>query len=172
MKNAKLILFAVLALFLGSCTEPSNMTEVIDHTQRNKDAIIKANDELFNKGNLAQADSTFTANYAGEGPEWIKTFVGNMRTAFPDIQVTVDPLIGEKNKTGWVRTHTGTHTGAFLGFEPTNKKLTWTSIIISEYNEEGKVTKEWGVNDLFEVLYNASLEEKETGDAASGDTEG
>ena len=84
-----------------------------------------------------------------------------MRTAFPDIQVSIDPIIAENNMVAWRRTHTGTHQGEFMGFQPSGKKITWQSMSFTEYNEDGKVVNEWGFNDLFEVLQNEIIEESE-----------
>ena len=157
MKNSILVFTAILSLFIGSCINPNTQPEKTDNSKRNKNSIIEANEELFNKGNLSHAEKVFTDNYAGEGPERIKEHVGEIRTAFPDIKVSVNPILGEGNKTAWLRTHTGTHKGEFMGFQPTDKEITWQTMIISEYNEEGKVTKEWAVSDLFEVLQNARI---------------
>ena len=157
MKNSIFVLTPILYLVIGSCTNPNIQPEKTDHSERNKSSIIEANEELFNKGNLSHAEKVFTNNYAGKGPEWIKEYVGEIRTAFPDIKVSVNPIIGEGNKTAWLRTHKGTHKGEFMGFQPTGKEITWQTMIISEYNEAGKVTKEWAVDDLFEVLQNARI---------------
>lgn len=152
MKHFKLLLLIIVSFLVWACTEKKKEIANTNFNEANKASIIKANDEIFHKGNLSYADEVFAENYAGQGPAYIKKFVGNMRTAFPDIHVSIEPIIAEGNKTAWQRTHTATHQGEFMGFQPTNKKITWKAIIISEYNEEGKVTKEWAVNDLFEVL--------------------
>jgi len=159
MKNSISVILVISSLLIGGCTGKIYEPEKIDNSERNKSSIIKANEELFNKGNLSFADEVFTSDYAGEGPEYIKKYVGNMRTAFPDIQVSIDPIIAEDNMTAWRRTHTGTHQGEFMGFQPSGKKITWQTIVFSEYNEDGKVVKEWGVSDLFEVLQNQKNEE-------------
>ena len=159
MKNSISVILVISSLLIGGCTGKIYEPEKIDNSERNKSSIIKANEELINKGNLSFADEVFTSDYAGEGPEYIKKYVGNMRTAFPDIQVSIDPIIAEDNMTAWRRTHTGTHQGEFMGFQPSGKKITWQTIVFSEYNEDGKVVKEWGVSDLFEVLQNQKNEE-------------
>ena len=159
MKNSITVILVISSLLMGGCTGKINEPEKIDNSERNKSLVIKANEELFNKGNLSFADEVFTSDYAGEGPESIKKHVGNMRTAFPDIQVSIDPIIAEDNMTAWRRTHTGTHQGEFMGFQPSGKKITWQTIVFSEYNEDGKVVKEWGVSDLFEVLQNQKNDE-------------
>ena len=158
MKNSISIILIIISLLIGACTEQKKEPESSNNSERNKSSMIKANDELLNKGNLSFADEVFTSDYAGEGPEFIKKFIGNMRTAFPDIQVSIDPIITEDNMIAWRRTHTGTHQGEIMGFQPSGKKISWQSIAFSQYNEDGKVVKEWGVSDLFEVLQNQKNE--------------
>lgn len=164
MKNQTLSFFVISFILLFGCTQAVQQGND-NFTERNKASIIKANGELFNKGNLSYADEVFTSDYAGQGPVWVKKHLGEMRTAFPDIQVSIDPIIAEGNMTAWLRTHTGTHQEEFMGFEPTNEKISWKTMIFSEYNVEGKVTKEWAVTDLFEVLANKKM------DAESWDNE-
>lgn len=161
MKNSVILLTAALCFIFLSCSDQNTQPEKVSHIEENKSSILVANEELFNKGNLSHAEKVFSAGYAEEGPDWIKKYVEELRTAFPDIQVSVEPIIGEENKTAWLRTHTGTHQGAYMGFEPTNKKITWNTMIISEYNEDGLVAKEWAVSDMFEVLQKASIVEEE-----------
>jgi predicted ester cyclase/ketosteroid isomerase-like protein len=135
-----------ITLFLVACSEKEGNLE------EKKSLVIQSNDELFHKGNLDFADERFSSDYRGRGPEYIKEFVGAVRTAFPDVQVTIDPIIAEGNMTAWRRTHTGTHQGVFNGFQPTGKKITWESIIISRMDEDGKIAEEWGFGNLNEVL--------------------
>jgi len=157
MKNATLIVFSIFSIVFVGCST-AEQTESISIMERNRASIIEANEELFHKGNVAYADELFTSDYAEAGPDWIKDYIENIRTAFPDIQVSVNPIIAEGNKTAWLRTHTATHQGAFLGYEPSNRKITWRTMIISEYTEDGKVKKEWSVDDLIEVLQNQKME--------------
>jgi len=159
MKNSISIILIIISLLIGACTEQNKEPESTNNSERNKSSIIKANDELLNKGNLSFADEVFSSDYAGEGPELVKKYAGNMRTAFPDIQVSIDPIITEGNMAAWLRTHTGTHQGEFMGFQPSGKKISWQTFVFSEYNEDGKIVKEWGVSDLFEVLQNQKNEE-------------
>jgi predicted ester cyclase len=111
------------------------------------------------KGNLDYADKIVTQNYAGEGPRWIKNFVELLKMAFPDIQVSVNPVVAEGNMVAWQRTHTGTHQGEYMGFQPTEKKITWRAIILSKYNSEGKVIEETATSNLFEILQKNKTEE-------------
>lgn len=123
-----------------------------------KAMIIEANEELLNKGNLDYADQVFSTAYAnGNGPEMIKKFVGELRTAFPDLKVSIDQVLIDGNRVAWRRTHTGTQKGKFMGFEPTGMSTTWTNMIITEYDENGKIHKEWSTNDIVEHLLNNTM---------------
>ena len=153
MKTVLLVMSMVLVppvLFLSN----TNIQEI------DKKLIIKANDELLNKGNLDFADKVFADNYrlkgaeAG-GPEQIKRAVRNVRRAFPDIQVEVKDIITEGNVAAWRRIHTGTHEGEIAGIAATGKKIEWQTIIYSRF-ENGKIVEEWGVGNLQLKLREAS----------------
>lgn len=136
---------------LYACSSQQSDTAILKKT------LIQTNEELLNKGNLAFADQVFAAEYAGRGPGQIKLFVRELRTAFPDLKVKVEPIVAEGNMVAWRREHTGTHKGTYKGFAPSNKTLQWNAIIISRY-EAGKVVEEWGEDNLLEVLQRESKE--------------
>jgi predicted ester cyclase len=64
------------------------------------------------------------------GPEGLKQMSTMMRTAFPDLQVTTEDLIGEGDKVVGRFTARGTHRGEFMGAAPTNKVITMQEIHI------------------------------------------
>jgi len=135
---------------IQSCDQSSKKEE------QNKALIVKANNELFNKGNLDFADEVFTDDYRGRGPSIIKEFVSGRRTAFPDLQVKVDPVIAEGDMQAWLRTNTGTHTGEYMGYKPTGKIITWKDMVFTRNNADGKAVEEWGVSNEHEILQAAS----------------
>ena len=145
MKTSSMLLWAALILILCACEEKVNIQE------QNKAIIRRANDELFNKGNLAFADEVFATDYRKRGPELIKEFVTAVRIAFPDIQVTVELIVAEGDMVAWQRTHKGTHQGEYVGIPATGKKITWRSMIFSRF-VDGKIVEEWGVGNLREQL--------------------
>jgi len=119
--------------------------------ERNKSLILKTNEELFNKGNLAFADKVFARFYRDRGPEYIKDYVRALKTAFPDLWVDVQPLMAEGNRVAWRRDHFGTHQGEYMGFPPTGKDISWHSIVISHI-VDSVIVVEWGSSNLMEVL--------------------
>ncbi len=145
-------LLPCILLFISSCQQSGSAFQ-----ERIKKQTVDANDELLNKGNLSVADEIFTAEYAGSGPEGIKNFVQQYRNAFPNLQVTVDPIIAEGNMVGWRRTLTGTFTNAFNGIQPTGRKITWHDYVLSRMNDDAKIAEEWGTSDLTNVLMNENI---------------
>lgn len=154
MKSIKprLVFMAIFMIVIAiqSCDQSPKKQE------QNKASIINANDELFNKGSLDFADQVFAADYSGRGPALIKEFTSARRTAFPDLQVKIEPVIAEGDMVAWLRTNTGTQTGDYMGHKPTSKKITWKEMIFTRYNAEGKVAQEWVVSDMDEMLNAAS----------------
>ncbi len=83
--------------------------------------MLKIVDNLFNKGDTTLADKYFVPEFAKEE----KAFTQQIRTAFPDLIITVDIMVAENEMVAarWIAN--GTQKGAFLGISPTNKKVTW-----------------------------------------------
>ena len=80
------------------------------------------------------------------GPEAVKAVFDIFLTAFPDLQITPEEMIGEGDKV-WVRaTISGTHKGEFMGMPPTNKSFNAQIIDIMEIHDD-KATAHWGLTD-------------------------
>jgi TonB family protein len=126
--------------------------------KRNKSLILKANEEIFNNGNLAFADEVFASFYYNDrGPEYIKDRVSALKTAFPDLWVVVQPVLAEGSLVAWRRDHSGTHEGEYMGFPPTGKEIYWHSIIISHI-VDSVIVAEWASSNMVEVLQKNKLE--------------
>ena len=76
------------------------------------------------------------------GIEGLAQFVSMMRSAFPDLRITVedDMAEGDKVVTRW--TGQGTHQGELMGIAPTGNQVTMTGITIHRI-EDGKIVEEW-----------------------------
>ena len=113
-------------------------------TEENKATIHRVIDELVNKGNLAIADEVLASNYIYHfpthdinGPEGFKEFIGMMRTAFPDLHVTVEDLIAEGDTVAARFTMRGTFKGELMGVAPTGRQLTFPEAVFIRF-ENGK----------------------------------
>jgi len=55
-----------------------------------------------------------------------------IRTAFPDLQSTVDDQVAEGDTVATRTTLRGTHLGTLFGVAPTNQQLTWSVLLMDK----------------------------------------
>ncbi len=72
-------------------------------------------------------------------------------TAFPDLKVTIQQSLAQDDLVAASFAYEGTHKGAYLGFEPTHKRLVFTSCDIFRVSR-GKIVEHWGMGDIAGVL--------------------
>ncbi len=101
-------------------------------TEEENEAIFRRYiEEVFNRGNLQVADEIFDRYVSHQpdgstlerGPEDVKRFVGEFRTAFPDLRISIDDQIAGGDKVVTRVTLRGTHQGMFRGTAPTGKEV-------------------------------------------------
>jgi len=119
-------------------------------TEQNKSIVRRWVEEGWNKGNLAVVDQLYVPDYVQHEPapetvnssEALKGQVNMYRTAFPDLQLTIEDLIGEGDKVVW-RVHSkGTHEGPFMGIPATGKTADVTGIVIFRL-ENSRIVEGW-----------------------------
>ena len=119
-----------------------------DLLSQNKALMGRIYEELWNKGNLALAAELFAQ------PGGVERFVSEFLQSFPDLQHTLETCIAEGAVAVARFTARGTHTGQWLGFQPTGKAvyytgLTWARIV------DGKILEhhtEWDKAGLIEQI--------------------
>ena len=109
-------------------------------TEENKEVVRRVIDEIVNKGNLSLADEVLASEYVYHfpthdinGPEGFKEFVTTMRTAFPDLHVTIEDLIAEGDRVAARVIMQGTFKGELNGIAPTGKKLTFPEAVFVRF---------------------------------------
>jgi predicted ester cyclase len=118
---------------------------------------IKANLRKFIKeldnGNLNIIDEFFSPDVVIHSPpnpdmnlELYKQFVRGVRGAFPDMQVVVEKIIVEGDKSALLYTAQGTHKGELQGIAPTGKRVIWTGCEVIHW-KAGKVIEGWWYAD-------------------------
>ena len=128
-------------------------------SEQNKAAMRRLVDEIMNKGNLAVVDELISADAVDHslmpgqepGPEGFKKLVTMFRSAFPDLQVTVEDMIAEGDKVVARVTTRGTHKGEFMGIPPTGKPVTVPEIHIVRI-AGGKMVEPWGIEDNMAMM--------------------
>ncbi|MNC68784.1 SnoaL-like polyketide cyclase [compost metagenome] len=77
--------------------------------------------------------------------------IGMMRGGFPDIQWTLEEVIGEEDSIVARFTMRGTHQGIFFGVPPTGNKIVVQALNIYKFSN-GKIIEERGQPDLLGLL--------------------
>ena len=85
------------------------------------------------------------------GPEGFKPFFQNFRSAFPDIQVTVEDTVVEGDKVAARCVVRATHTGEGIGLAPTNLPVAFTGICIVRTRGD-KVVEAWNNFDFMTMF--------------------
>jgi steroid delta-isomerase-like uncharacterized protein len=122
--------------------------------EENKADTRRAIKGFWNQGNMALLDEFWAPNYVNHDPtnpevrdlEGFKQWVIAARTAFPDLNVTIDDLIAEGDKVVTRWTVRGTHKGEFGKIPATGKQVTFTGITISRF-VDGKTVESWWSDD-------------------------
>jgi steroid delta-isomerase-like uncharacterized protein len=110
--------------------------------------------EVLTKGNVAAIDDLVSPTYVGhdpaapdaQGTAGLKQRVTRLRTAFPDLHVTVEDMVAEGDKVATRLTLQGTHKGEFRGIAPTGRQITWTATSIIRL-QNGKFVEGWANAD-------------------------
>ena len=128
-------------------------------TEQNKAALRRGYEEVFNKGNMAIVSEYMAPNYvlhgtSGlelKGPEAFVQYIAMMRTAFPDMRVTLENMVAEGDYVAHRGSLTGTHRGDLQGTAPTGKRVTVTWNTLSRF-AGGKEVEAWHEVDML-ALY-------------------
>ena len=103
-------------------------------------------EEVWNQGHLQVIDELRTVDVAG-----MYQRIGELRTAFPDLHVTIETHVAEGDWTVMRCRYRGTHLGPFMGVPPTGKQVAFAGIGMNRYSE-GKSVENWGVQDIHGLL--------------------
>ncbi len=112
-----------------------------------KTLVKRLYEDVWNKRKLEVVSDLFSPSHAlrdnnstgsSVGPEAYRIQVAMYLAAFPDLKITIEDTVAEKDKLVSCWTISGTHKGEFLGVRPTNKKITVEGITI-HYIANGKI---------------------------------
>ena len=131
-------------------------------SEENKAIVRRVYEQVWSKGNLDVVDELCAADFVLHdpaqpgirGPEGYKQIVTGNRTAFPDLQITVEDQLAEGDKVATRWTTTGTHQGEFAGIPATGKRGGVTGTTIARV-VGGKIVEErsnWDTLGLLQQL--------------------
>ena len=117
-------------------------------TEENKAKARRIIEEAVNKGNLAVVDEIMAPNYVYhrptgdvKGPEGIKQFFTMLRTAFPDVNVTIEDMVAEGDMVAYRFMLKGTFKGEMMGIPPTGGQIAFPEAHFLRF-EDGKEVDE------------------------------
>jgi steroid delta-isomerase-like uncharacterized protein len=134
---------------------PTQEQETAMSTEANKALVRSFYEEVWNRGKTDFAYEVFAEDYirhdfrateAPPGPAGQKQIADDFRAAFPDLDVTVDVIVGEDDFVVGRWTASGTHLGAWGALEPTGRRATFSAANIFRF-EGGKVAEIWNHRD-------------------------
>jgi steroid delta-isomerase-like uncharacterized protein len=141
---------------MGGSGEEETMSVAAAH----KEAFGRLYHSVWNERRLEFIEKVIAKTHAigdpmlhgsGVGPAAFRRQVQRFLTGFPDLKLTVDDTVSEKDKLVVAWTITGTHKGDFLGVPATNKKVTFSGITINQI-ADGKFIESTVIWDGLGVL--------------------
>jgi steroid delta-isomerase-like uncharacterized protein len=119
--------------------------------EENKATFRRYIEEVWNQGRLELADEIFDRYLAHQadgltlqrGPEDVRRFVGEIRSAFPDFHISINEQLAEGDKVVVHATIRGTHQREFRGMAPTDKEIEERGFSVFRFSSEGKVVESW-----------------------------
>jgi serine phosphatase RsbU (regulator of sigma subunit) len=135
--------------------------------EENKAIFRRYVEEVPNRGNLEVADEIFGRYVAHQadgstlerGPEDVKRFTEEYRSAFPDWRISIDEQIAEGDKVVNRVTLRGTHQRRFRDMEPTGKEVALKAVTIFRFSPEGKVVETWDYFDQLRLVRQSIAQE-------------
>lgn len=110
-------------------------------------------------GNVALVERYFTADFVDHRPmpgapptrDGIKGLFAALKTAFPDLEISIDDQVADGESVATRKTFRGTHRAPFLGIPPTGKRIEFEVIDILRVRN-GQITDHWFVGDRLSLL--------------------
>ena len=128
--------------------------------EENKASFRRYLEEAWNQSNLEVVDEIFDRYISHQpdgsvherGPEDVKRFVGEFRSAFPDLHLIIEEQLAEGDKVVSRGTIRGTHQGEFRSMAPTGEEMEIPGMAVFRFSEEGKVVESWDSYDQLSLM--------------------
>jgi predicted ester cyclase len=121
--------------------------------EEHKAAARRLVDEVFLGGNLAVLDELYEPRAADRARAWITPF----RASFSDLDIKIIDLVGEGNIVVARLLCSGTHTGEWLGHQPTGRRFHRVPEVYFFHFTDGRIADAWGLEDTHRRLRQLGL---------------
>jgi steroid delta-isomerase-like uncharacterized protein len=127
--------------------------------EQNKTAYRRFIQVVFNEGRLDILEQLLSPSYIyqdappGTPPnaDGIRQVVTNARTAFPDLKITIEDMVGEGDKVCARLSTRGTHRGVFFDILPTGKTIFMKGMTMIHFID-GRMVASWVLNDVMGLM--------------------
>lgn len=122
-------------------------------------AALQKQGEAVATGKLEALREVFAANVVDHdpapnqapGPQGYIDYFSGLRTAFPDLAVSVDYAVTDDDNVAMAYTVSGTHNGPLMGIPATGKKVKVRGMQIARF-KDGMIVERWGSTDELGIL--------------------
>jgi predicted ester cyclase len=151
MKEASALALLILSLpwTFAQSTVPALPTDASQQEKNNKAIARRVFDEIFNQAKFQVADEIYAPDFRNHGARRTvdlkidQEYVHAEKKAFPDLQMSVQQMVAERDKVAVLWTFQGTHTGwGYEGLPPTGTKVKVRGITIWRF-VDGRIVEEW-----------------------------
>ncbi|MFO0564774.1 MAG: ester cyclase [Polyangiaceae bacterium] len=114
-------------------------------------------DAVYNQHDPSAIDKYFSSSVVvhsvapdaedGTGTEYLKELAKNLLAAFPDVKLSVQEVLVDKDRLAARVSIEGTHKGDFAGIKPTGKSVKAQNFAIYRI-EGGKIVEVWSLTDV------------------------
>lgn len=133
---------------------------------RNKERLRNYVDEVWVEGNLDAIEEYVKPGYVEhnlsghnpdiEGIEAHRENVEQFRTALPDLELDLERVVADGDKTAQLFTCRGTHEGEMMGTPPTGESVEFPAVGITVW-EDGKMIEDWSQVDMLGIMEQLGL---------------
>ncbi len=160
-KILAVIVFLASAVAHADAIPKPKPVQTASEQEMNKALIRRFYEEVWNRGNLAVADVVFAKDYVRHdpsgggpptpGPEGQRQIAAGIRKAFPDLVMTVDFVVAERDMVVARWTIKGTHKGDMPLAKASGKPVTFSGVNAYRF-VKGQVVELWNHRDDLSLM--------------------
>lgn len=145
-------------MLLGVSAVAQSATEA----EKNKAVTRSFFEDVLDQGHLDRYAESHAANFVAHSKDGAMTLQDDMaaaqeeRKAMPDLRMTVNHIIAERDMVAVYWTASGTNTHEGMGFPATGKRIVVPGMTLFRFSG-GKIMEEWSVFDMLSIMQQAGL---------------
>jgi steroid delta-isomerase-like uncharacterized protein len=155
MRKTSLLLLLFVTCIPALAQQPSEQ-------ERNKQIARSFFEEVLDQGRLDRYEPFHSKDFVAHAGNHEATLEEDIaaareeRKALPDMRVTVNQMVAEKDLVAVYCTAVGTNTQAGMGFPATGRKIKIDGMTLFRF-KFGRICEEWSVWDMLSVMRQAGL---------------